>query len=96
MSLAVHQLQFIYPKTRQNWFLFERYDLNHVNSCCECRNALVFLQRISWSTVSKAFFKSMKTEPRYCPVSRPLCHSSVFFNKQETVEQSSLEPDWPL
>ena len=55
-----------------------------------------FFRIISWSIVSKAFFKSIKITPLRRPLSILTHQLSFVSNKVVRVLCSERKPDWPL
>ena len=72
----------------------DKYDSNHEIIFFENLLHPILLRGISWSTVWKAFCKSINIKPVYFPDSKPLFILSVNNVKQEFVENDFRDPAW--
>jgi len=75
---------------------FSKYDWNHLCAFPYMLWSLNFDKRISWSAVSKAFFRSKKTTALILPRATLYAQVSVASRRAETVECIARKPDWYL
>ena len=80
--------------TLNNRLEIERYDLNQPMVWFEKPIALNFFNSISWSIVSKAFWKSTSIMPVVNPLSKPFKILSCKKGSHESVEWFFRNPDW--
>ena len=82
------------PDNSTHCVLSERYDLNQKRISLSRPEASSFIDKIEWSTVSKAFCKSRSSIPTILPLSISNLIKSVKWIKQVSVEKLLLNTDW--